>query len=121
MRPAEWLAPRLLGAPPELAAAIRGLLEPGSDGTASEASPSSIADCLAQAAIEGFDGVLEPSAPPARSREMALRLLAADALLTYAFEAAADLGTGIDELAERIGPGGTFGARLQAAADEGCL
>ena len=116
---AEWIEPRLHGAPPELAVAIRSLLEASVERSGATASHSGIPDGLVAAAIDGFDGVLEPLAPLPRSREVALRLLAADALLTFAFEAAADLDTGVDELAERIGPGGTFGALLLAAADEG--
>ena len=119
MTPSEWIEPRLQGAPPELAAAIRGLLEAGSQRSVRTESPSDVPESLVAAAIDGFDGVLAPLAPLPRSREVALRLLAADALLTYAFEAAADLDTGVDELAERIGPAGTFGALLLAAADEG--
>ena len=119
MTPTEWIEPRLQGAPPELAAAIRDLLDAGSQRNGGTYSPSEIPEGLVAAAIDGFGGVLEPLAPLPRSREIALRLLAADALLTYAFEAAADLDTGVDELAERIGPAGTFGALLLAAADEG--
>lgn len=118
MTPSEWIEPRLQGAPPELAAAIRSLLGAEPERSGAE-PPSGVPDVLVAAAIDGFDGVLEPPAPLPRSREVALRLLAADALLTYAFEAAADLDTGVDELAERIGPAGTFGALLVAAGDEG--
>ncbi len=116
----EWLGPRLQGAPPDLAEAVRGLIEQGSGAGASIDPRAEIPDRLAAAAIRGFDGVLEAADPSSRSREAALRLLAADALLTYAFEAAADLETGADELAERIGPGGTLGSLLLAAAGEGC-
>lgn len=120
MTTSEWLAPRLEGAPPELAASVRGLLDLVSGESGPDETRAEIPDRLAAAAVRGFDGVLETSDPSPRSREAALRLLAADALLTYAFEAAADLGTGVDELAERIGPDGTFGRLLLATSEEGC-
>lgn len=116
----EWLGPRLQGAPPELAVAVRELLDLVPPARAPGEGPGEIPDRLATAAVRGFDGVLEATDPSPRSREAALRLLAADALLTYAFEAAADLETEVDELAERIGPAGTFGRLLLAAAGEGC-
>lgn len=115
-----WLDPRLQGAPPELAAAVRGLLEPDAGEPASSEAQAEVPDRLAAAAIRGFGAVLQPADPSPRSHEVALRLLAADALLTYAFEAAADLDLDIDGLAERIGPGGTFGTLLVAAVEEGC-
>ncbi|MGD8495814.1 MAG: hypothetical protein PVF05_06445 [Gemmatimonadales bacterium] len=115
----EWLKPRLVAAPPELAAAIRELLvEAGVDG----ADPASDAsEGLAAAALRGIDEVARGDAAPERPvRGPALRLLAADAALTYAFEAAADLGTDVVALAERLGPRGALGARLSgrsSAAD----
>jgi hypothetical protein len=71
-----------------------------------------VPDVLAAAALRGLDGVLEQEEP---AREAALQLLAADASLTYAFEAAASIGTNVEELALRIGPDGELGRRL---ADE---
>ena len=52
-----------------------------------------------------------------QNRKTALRLLAADALLTYAFEAAVDSEIGGDaaaaeRLAERVGPCGLLGDRI---------
>jgi len=102
-----WLEPRLAGAPAELADAVRGLVrevDPVSDGVG-----PSVPEILAAAALRGFDGVLGPGDPP---RETALRLLAADAALTYAFEAAATLGTDVGGLALRLGPHGELGRRL---------
>ncbi len=104
---ARWLEPRLAGAPAELAEAVRGLVrevEPVSDGV-----EPAVPEILAAAALRGFDGVLGPGDPP---RETALRLLAADAALTYAFEAAATLCMDVGELALRLGPRGELGRRL---------
>ncbi len=103
-----WLEPRLVGAPAELAAAVRQLL--GEFGATADGSQLDVPETLAAAALLGFEGVLEPADP---AREVALRLLAADAALTYAFEAAASLGRDVDELAMRIGPGGELGQRLE--------
>lgn len=106
----EWLQPRLIAAPPELAAAIRELLvEAGVDGTGPE---TDVSEGLAAAALRGIDEVARDAAPKRPARAPALRLLAADAALTYAFEAAADLGTDVVALAERLGPRGALGARL---------
>ena len=118
MTPEDWLEPRLGGAPPELAAAIRRLLDQAREPTAAGAAASgsdAIPDLLAVAALRGLDGVLEQTAVDRCSRADALRLLAADASLTYAFEAAADLGLDAVELADRLGPRGALGARLEAA------
>ena len=103
-----WLEPRLVGAPPELADAVRGLVcevDPGAD-----KSRLGVPETLAAAAMLGFEGVLEQVDP---EREVALRLLAADAALTYAFEAAASIGQDVDQLALQIGVGGELGRRLE--------
>ena len=103
-----WLEPRLVGAPPELAEAVRGLvceIEPGAD-----KSQLGVPETLAAAAMLGFEGVLEQADP---EREVALRLLAADAALTYAFEAAASLGQDVNQLALQIGARGELGRRLE--------
>jgi hypothetical protein len=98
-----WLRPRLAEAPPELVADIVTLLEttPGLD-------LSDPVAALAGAALAGLAQVAEGSG----DRTEALRLLAADAALTYAFEAAAEAGTSA-ELAARVGLGGEIGERLQ--------
>lgn len=105
----EWLEPRLGEAPEELAEAVRGLV------SAVAADPHAgdldVPDTLAAAALRGLDGVLANAEP---AREAALQLLAADASLTYAFEAAASTGASIEELALRIGPSGELGRRLAA-------
>lgn len=107
-----WLEPRLAKAPTELADAIRQLVrEADEDGT-------DIPARLAAAALRGFDDVLTETAADLRSRRAALRLLAADASLTYAFEAAADLDIDVVELADGLGPRGVLGAMLDAAAGE---
>lgn len=105
-----WLEPRLAEAPPELADAIRQLV-----GELDE-DDADIPGRLAAAALRGFDDVLTETAADLRSRRAALRLLAADASLTYAFEAAADLDVDVVDLADRLGPRGVLGAMLGAAA-----
>ena len=65
-----------------------------------------VPDTLAAAALRGLDSVLAQEEP---AREAALQLLAADASLTYAFEAAASIGTNVEKLALRIGPSGELG------------
>lgn len=107
---AEWLEPRLGGAPSELAEAVRGLVSDVT--TDSRLGGLDVPDTLAAAALRGLDGVLAQEEP---AREAALQLLAADASLTYAFEAAASIGTSVEKLALRIGPSGELGRRL---ADE---
>ena len=108
----DWLEPRLRGAPPELASAVRELLGEG------DADAEAIPTRLAEAALRGFDEVLGDTRPDPASRRAALRLLAADASLTCAFEAAADLRLGAVELADRLGPGGRLGAALAAAESD---
>ncbi len=102
-----WLEPRLGAAPPELAAAIRDCLE-----RAAPAPERAVPDALARAAEETLARV---AAEP-QTREAAVRLLAADALLTYAFEAAAETGADLRALADRFGPAGALGRRLAALA-----
>lgn len=98
-----WLARRLEEVPPDLALAVRRLL-------GSEPGPGP--DRMAAASLEGFERV----AAGAEDRDRALDLLAADALLTYAFEAAADPELGgsavaARALADRVGPAGKLGRR----------
>lgn len=120
----EWLAPRLRGAPPELALAVEALVTEVATGERGEAiepgggvagAETEIPWILAAAALRGFDAVLGTTEPGHESRSAALRLLAADASLTYAFEAAADLRAGALELADRLGPGGVLGAAFGRA------
>ena len=104
----DWIEPRLAGTPPELAEAVRGLVIEVADDA--DELGLSVPDTLAAAAMLGFEGVLEQAEP---NREVALRLLAADAALTYAFEASASLGLDVDQLAIQIGAGGELGRRLE--------
>ena len=99
-----WLAGRLETAPPELAEAVwplvRGRLADGADG-------------LVHAALDALALASEGEA----DRSEAITLLAADAILTYALEAAADPALGgsaarAHRLAERAGPGGLISDRF---------
>jgi hypothetical protein len=106
-----WLESRLGDVPEELAAAIRAAL-----GAVVSDSTGTLADALADAALAELDSVLGATE---RDRRTALRLLSADALLTYAFEAAADPAVGgsatlAESLAERMGPRGALGGRIAA-------
>lgn len=103
-----WLEPRLEEVPAELADAVRACVrrvgeDAGSDG---------VAGLLAEAAVAEFDRVLELP----QSRENAVRLLAADASLTYAFEATADLGEDPVALSDAAGIRGRIGERLERLA-----
>ncbi len=101
-----WLQLRLADAPPELAAAIVRLIEttPGLD----------LSNPVAALAAAGLAG-LEQVADGTGERSEALRLLAADAALTYAFEAAAEAGRSA-ELAAQVGLDGELGRRLSREA-----
>lgn len=113
-----WLAPRLGEAPEELAESVRSLVGEARAGSrARGVGPASLSDALAAAAILGFEQVVQD---PARGNERgsALRLLAADAVLTYAFEAAAGESAGASlALARRIGVAGVLGDRLRSLGD----
>jgi len=98
-----WLRPRLAEAPPELAVDILALLE-----TTPDLDLSDPVAALAGAALAGLAQVADGTG----ERTEALRLLAADAALTYAFEAAAEAGTAA-ELAVRVGLSGELGRRLE--------
>lgn len=103
-----WLEDRLEGVHPELADAVRrcAAASPAPDRSAS------VADFLADAAT----AELETLAEGPQDRAAAVRLLAADAVLTYAFEAAAGEGGDPPALARRIGPNGALGRALGRAA-----
>ena len=90
----DWLARRTPPPPEELRARIGKVLEATGDGD--EPFPA-----LASAAFEELDRARRS---PGRVRESAFHLLSADALLTYACEAALDLpdpDTALRELVER--------------------
>ncbi|MFO7588235.1 MAG: hypothetical protein R6X22_09205 [Gemmatimonadota bacterium] len=108
----QWLESRLRGAPPELAAEVRALLFGTAErGPVEELGGGPVADLLAAAGLAGLD---EVAAAPG-GRESALRLLAADAALTCAFEAAAGAGGDVARLCAAVGPSGALGRRLAAS------
>lgn len=117
-----WLTSRLTDVPPSLAEAVGDLLEraAGGTGTPRDVHPpaDSVPDFLAYAAICELERVARDEE---HDRELAVRLLAADACLTWAFEAAAERGDGeaLEELAEANGLRGRIGdllARIEAEA-----
>ncbi len=106
-----WLQPRIVALPPELAAAVSAAVAR----VASREGP--VPDTLAETALDELDAVVARR----QDRAAALRLLAADALLTYAFEASVDPELGgttalASRLAEEVGPAGRLGARLAAGS-----
>lgn len=90
MTPAEWLDARTPPPPAHLALRIRSLLD---SVPVTETDPAS---ALAAAAERALAGLL---AHDDRSRAIAADLLAIDALVTYACEAAAESGARADDLA----------------------
>ncbi len=107
----EWLHERLSGVHPELAAAIRRCVREGP----SPKEEDGISGVLAAAAA----AELERLASAAQDRAAAVRLLAADAVLTYAFEAAAREGEDPETLADHVGLQGTLGRALLRAVRAG--
>lgn len=108
MTPAgEWIRARLAGAPP-------ALLETMDAALPRDGRP--VPDALAEGAMR----LLEAVARGSGGREDALPLLAADALLTHAFQAQAEADpSGIAPLARRWGAAGRLGelaARLPAGS-----
>lgn len=102
-----WLETRLREVPPDLAVAIRELAVPDP-----EEFDAGLAGRTALAALVRVAERSDGKGPPAR--DLALDLLAADALLTYAFEGAADRelngsAAGAAALALRLGPRGDLG------------
>lgn len=93
---AGWLRARLAGAPPELLDAMLAEVGDGED----------VPEALASASAALYARVLRGTG----SREDALPLLAADALLTHALEARAEADPdGVAELARRWGGAGRLG------------
>ena len=103
----DWLERRLRDAPPRLAEAVRGCLERAETDGASEG----LSGWLARAALQEFGRV---EAGRSGDREEALRLLAADASLTFAFEAAAEEDRDLARMADEWGPSGRLGRELAA-------
>lgn len=109
---AEWLESRLGDAPPRLSEAVRGCLE-----RADPPEPAvTISDWLARAALDEFGRV---EAGRTGDRGQALRLLAADASLTFAFEAASEADGELERLAREWGPAGRLGRQIAARRREG--
>lgn len=121
-----WLAERSEGVPRELTEEVGALLEAaragpparfvaaGPEGDGQPGEGERIGRRLARAALCG----LEQAARDAEERAAALRLLAADAALTYAFEAAAELGADAGRLATEVGLEGAIGHALEKLAAE---
>lgn len=107
----EWLHPRLEGIHPELAAAVRRCVREGPE----PGETCTTADVLADAAA----AELQRIADGPQDRAAAVRLLAADAVLTFAFEAVATGGGDPDVLADRVGLRGALGRALLAARRPG--
>lgn len=109
-----WLEARLASVPPELAGAIRSLVSEASEEGEDEEEE------LVTVALN----TLEAVAAGGGTRGSAIDLLAGDALLTYAFEAAADPERGGSAarargLARRTGPTGLIGVRFDAPSEAG--
>lgn len=97
----EWLDARTPAPPPELRARMAEALQP--------------AQTRAGALAEGALACLKAALDRGGERAAALDLLAADALLTYAMEAAAEAGAeALAEMTDAYGP-----ARLAALRPEG--
>lgn len=106
-----WLEPRLRNAPPRLADAVRACLERAEP----DEAPDGVPGWLADAALREFGRV---EAGRTGDRDEALRLLAADASLTFAFEAAAERGEDLGRLAREWGPAGRVGRELASRLGE---
>lgn len=115
-----WLAARPEEVPEALAEAVDAVLERASrpEARPRDVRPPSdtVPDFLAYAAICELERVARED----HDRELAVRLLAADACLTWAFEAAAERGSGeeLDELAEANGLRGRIGDLLRRVESE---
>lgn len=99
MTPSAWLDSRRPAPPPTLRAHLARRMNPAPEGTAVSALPGHFA-------AAGRDLLARVLSRPGAGRELALDLLAADALVTYAFEAQAEEDPGrLVELAQRIAGG----------------
>jgi hypothetical protein len=104
MSPADWLRERVPGAPEPLLDIMVGAIP---------ADAPDVAEALAAGALALYAAVMRGSG----GREDALPLLAADALLTHAFQARAETDpAGVPRLAARWGAEGRLG-ELIAGAD----
>jgi hypothetical protein len=104
--PAElWLREHCAGAPPRLLDCMVHAL-PG--------TPTSVPDAMVQGAVRLYREVTTSDC----TREDALPLLAADALLTHAFQVQAELDvSGVGALADRCGAVGLLGGIAQEERD----
>ena len=115
-----WLSQRLEDVPARLTEAVEELLDrasrPEQRPEGVRPAGDSVPDFLAYAAICELERVARQD----QDRELAVRLLAADACLTWAFEAAADRGEGeaLEELAEANGLRGRIGDLLERIGAE---
>lgn len=101
---AEWLRARLPRAPEPL---VQRMID------ALPAGDAAVPDALAAGALALYEATVRG----AGGREDALPLLAADALLTHAFEAQAELDpAGIGAFADRWGAAGRLGALADTTA-----
>lgn len=99
-----WLEPRLARVPDDLAERVRVVV--------GRAAPGPVPELLAGAGVEE----LERLADAPQDRDAAVRLLAADAALTWAFEAAAELGGDVPGLTDAMGLRGRIGRLLRERA-----
>lgn len=98
---ARWLRERVPNAPRLLEAMLSAL----------PSNAASVPDALSEGALTLYEQVMQGTG----GREDALPLLAADALLTHAFQAQAELDpAGISELARRCGGAGWLGELTEA-------
>lgn len=112
----DWLRPRLDDVPADLAEAVRACVRSAdpADDAADPADGAGVPALLARGAVAELDRLIDRPA----DRDTAVRLLAADAALTYAFEAAAEFDADLPALADRIGLRGRIGRRLAELAGE---
>ena len=109
MNDSEWLRSRNPPPPSKLSARLEVAVAPASDD-----STTSRSERLASAAVAILAPLLNPGAGDvARSRDVAIDLLAADALVTYAIEAAAEDRTAMGQNIDRVV------AQLASLAPEG--
>ncbi|HEX5520123.1 MAG TPA: hypothetical protein VFX29_00445 [Longimicrobiaceae bacterium] len=107
-----WLRERLPGAPPRLLEAMAAAV---AEASGPEADAAAVPDALAEAALRLYREVLGGTG----GRDDALPLLAADALLTHALQAQAELDpTGVADFAARWGGAERLGDLLGSRGAE---
>lgn len=106
----EWIRERRDGTPSRLSRAVDRIVA----GIAPSEEDGGPWDVMARGALRQLEAVR----PDAGDRDAALELLAADALLTYAFHCAAEEGGDLEAMAERWGPRGRLGDALARARRE---